>query len=243
MKCNGDIKLGEYTIIRELIPGKSFLAHDPTGRNVFLKSLPPDCLLEGQLNPTVADRLRRVREIAMTDVANLRSVERVGEGVFLVWDYVQGAPFDSVQGDSKALARQLIHTVEHLHATGLVHGALHPGNVLVDPAGAIKLIDISPLLFLDPKRDERAVVEMCRRVLPEEIAGTIDADSSMQELSARLGNPPETPLASSPRPRIRRRTLLAALLLMVIGVGAAVAIHRIVQGTRPTLLTPPCLFK
>src|SRR5437667_9748076 len=95
------MQIGEYTILRELSPAKSFLARDSCGRSVVLKVLPADCLLEGQLNPNIAQRLRRVREIAMTDVANLRGVERAGEQVFLVWDYVQGLPFETHVKDLK----------------------------------------------------------------------------------------------------------------------------------------------
>src|SRR5262245_7904661 len=103
---------------------------DQWNRKTVLKPLPPDCLLEGQLNPTVADRLRRVREIAMTGVANLRGVERIDGSEFLLWDFVEGTRFDELATDAKRsadeivdLARELIHTVEHFHATGLVHGA------------------------------------------------------------------------------------------------------------------------
>src|SRR5215471_7982912 len=145
---------------------------DQWNRKTVLKPLPPDCLLEGQLNPTVADRLRRVREIAMTGVANLRGVERIDGGEYLVWDFIEGTRFDEFTNDADRSAdevvdivRELIHTAEHFHATGLVHGALHGGNVLVDPSARIRLIDVSPLLHLDPKRDERAIVEMCRQIV------------------------------------------------------------------------------
>src|SRR2546423_6263079 len=108
----------EHTILRELSLGKTFLARDACGRSVVLKILPPDCLLEGQLNPNIAQRLRRVREIAMTDVANLRGVERAGEEVFLVWDFVEGVPFETYVKDldlrkATDLVNELNRVVEH----------------------------------------------------------------------------------------------------------------------------------
>lgn len=224
------MEIGAYTIVRELSPGKAFLSRDTCGRPVVLKILPPDCLLEGQLNPNIAQRLRRVREIAMTDVANLRGVERAEEQVFLVWDYVEGVPFEACAKDlqpEKAadLVNELNRVVEHFHATGLVHGALHSGNVLVDPSGGIKLIDVSPLLFLDPTRDEQAVLRMC-----QDIGDRFDSSP---------GEQPKLP----PRVRTRRRTVVAALLLMLIGAGAAIAISRVLQRAQPPLLTPPHLAK
>ena len=232
------------------------------GLKTVLKALPPDCLLEGRLNPTIADRLRRVREIAMTSVANLRGVERDERGAFLVWDFVEGVSFDTVAADPEQssdkvidLIRELIHTVEHFHATGLVHGALHGGNVLVDSAGRIRLIDVSPLLHLDPKRDERAVVEMCRSIVNarKDVDSTLGAaviaaswhESPMQELSARLSRV-ESHGSTGPsesRVRIRRRTLLAALLVLAIGAGAAVAISFAVQRNQPSPLAPTRLLK
>ncbi len=249
-----------YEIVTELSPAKSFRAHDSTGKSVVLKLLPPDCLLEGQLNPNIADRLRRVREIAMTHVANLRGVERQGDRAFLVWDFVEGTPFDIYVTDSNCkseeavrLVRELIHVVEHFHSTGLVHGALHGGNVLVDPAGQIMLIDVSPLLHLDPKRDERAVLEMCRKVvnlrhdadsvLAAAVIEAGDSDAPMAVLSARLSAANAKPAAPLSRSRIRLRSLLAALIVIVVGVGTVITINRVIRRNQPALLTPPRLVK
>jgi serine/threonine protein kinase len=224
------MNLGAYTIVRELARGKTFLAHDVSGRPVVLKILPPDCLLEGQLNPNIAQRLRRVREIAMTDVANLRGVERAGEQVFVVWDYAEGVSFETYAKDlqpEKAadLVNELNRVVEHFHATGLVHGALHSGNVLVDPSGRIKLIDVSPLLFLDPTRDEQAVLQLC---------GNLGSGSDSSLIPRQK---------SGPRVRTRRRTVVAALFLMLLGAGAGIVISRVVHRAQPPLLTPPRLAK
>jgi tRNA A-37 threonylcarbamoyl transferase component Bud32 len=216
------MQLATYMIIREL-SSRSFLARDASGRQVVLKMLPADCLLEGQLNPNIAERLRRVREIAMTDVANLRGVEREGDRVFLVWDFVEGESFDAVA--TAALARQLVHTVTQFHTTGLVHGALHGRNVLVDSGGRIRLIDVSPLLFLDPDRDDRAVREMCGNLLLE--GNLTDAREAV----------------STSRMSLRRRTLIAALVMILIGAGLCVTIDRMVRRSRSAPLTPPRLSK
>jgi serine/threonine protein kinase len=249
-----------YEIVTELSPARSFLAHDPAGRSVVLKLLPNDCLLEGRLNPNIADRLRRVREIAMTNVANLRGVERDRDRAFLVWDFVQGVSFDTfaadpnrTSDDAVRLVRELIHTVEHFHSTGLVHGALHSGNVLVDSTGRIMLIDVSPLLYLDAKRDERAVLEMCRKLvnlrrdadspLAAAVIAAGETDAPMATLSARLSVSNAKPSAPLSRSRIRLRSLLAAMIVIVVGAGMAIAINRVVRRSEPTLMTPPRVMK
>jgi tRNA A-37 threonylcarbamoyl transferase component Bud32 len=234
------------------------LATDSQHRQVVLKPLPPDCLLEGQLNPNVAERLRRVREIAMTNVPTLIGVERRDDGTYLVWQHIDGVPFEIAATDCKinsdqaiALVREMLHTAERFHATGLVHGALHSGNVLVRD-GRIYLIDVSPLLYLDPKRDEQAVMQMVQRVvdareesdsaLGNALKAALRRPSPMQELAAQLSAHAagETLRSTAPpRPQIRRRTLLAALLTLVVGIGFAVAIARAVYRNRPTFTPPP----
>jgi serine/threonine protein kinase len=245
------MRIASFGVLRELSPGKSWLANDPAGRPVVLKMLPSDCLLEGQLNPNIAERLRRVREIAMTNVANLRGVERDGERAFLVWDYIDGVAFDTYAADvsreAVPLVRELVRTVQHFHSTGLVHGAIQSNNVLVASDGRIKLIDISPLLFLDPERDELAVVEMCRMLanlrhdpaLAAAVVQAQESDSPLESIAASLSQTQRNPKPAPPRITIRRRSLLAALVVMLIGVGLAIGIDRMVRRNRPPLLTPP----
>lgn len=251
--------LGEYTIVQELTPGQSFLAADANSQRVVLKMLPPDCLLEGQLNPNVAERLRHVREIAMTDVAHLRGIERDGDKHFLVWDFVQGEPidqhlirFDQPAHDVLRLTRELIHIVERFHATGLVHGQLHGNNILMTPFGRLKLIDVSPLLFVEAARDEQAVVQLIATIvqhrgeqqhpLGQALQLAMRHPSPMQDLSARLsayeaGQPLQRP--ASVRIRIRRRTLLAALIALLVGIAIVIAITHEIQKLHPESQGPP----
>jgi tRNA A-37 threonylcarbamoyl transferase component Bud32 len=246
-----------YTILRELSLS-SVVARDASNRQVILKTLPPDCLLEGQLNPNIADRLRRVREIAMTDAANLRGVERFEGRIVLVWDFVEGIDFNTHAADPALspeavarLVRELIHTVQRFHATGLVHGALHTGNVLVDPRGRIVLIDVSPLLFLDPRRDERAVMEMCRNLadqrrdtdssLASVLSAAFESDSPMKALATHLSAPRTPQRTTASRIRIRSRSLIAALVVLILGAGVAIGIQRFVHRNQPPPITPPKL--
>jgi hypothetical protein len=46
------------------------------GRQVVLKKLDDDCLLDGQLHPSIKLRLERVRELPVRCVANFLGVER-----------------------------------------------------------------------------------------------------------------------------------------------------------------------
>ncbi len=77
-----------------LNPGKTYLAIGAGGRGVVLKKMDDDCLLSGLLHPSIRDRLGRVRELAHAGVANLHGVGREGDRAFLIWEYLEGEPFD-----------------------------------------------------------------------------------------------------------------------------------------------------
>src|SRR5205814_4346688 len=121
-------RIGNYPITEQL-SASAIKARDSRGRHVVLKPLPGDCLLKGQLHPNVKDRLNRVRELALTSVANLYGVERLGEAQenpFLVWEYVAGVAFDEAATDRRRtqrelakLMRELVLAVDSLHAMGL----------------------------------------------------------------------------------------------------------------------------
>src|SRR5207248_1607678 len=83
-----------YVIDSVLTPGPSYLALGPGGRGIVLKKLDADCLLGGLLHPSIRERLSRVRELAHPGVANLYGVGREGEHAYLIWDYVDGIPFE-----------------------------------------------------------------------------------------------------------------------------------------------------
>lgn len=172
-------RIAGYTVIRELSPG-SLLVINAGGRRLVLKPLPADCLLAGQLHPLVRDRLAHVRGLAHGSLANLHGVERDGDRVYMVWDFVEGLALADLRADipseraasvsercsAKGRDRFLMvaarrieveRAVESLHALGVVHGAIKPGNVIIAADGAVRLIHVSPLLYHDPQIDRAAI--------------------------------------------------------------------------------------
>jgi tRNA A-37 threonylcarbamoyl transferase component Bud32 len=94
-----------------------------------------------------------VRELPVKCVANLIGVERDDAGVpQLVWEFVPGVPLADVRdADWLRLSREVVLAVQSLHAAGIVHGAIHAGNVILDDAdGDVRLTHVSPLLYNDP---------------------------------------------------------------------------------------------
>jgi serine/threonine protein kinase len=195
--------LGDYRVVRALAPGQTFLARAPGGREVVLKMLGDDCLLRGQLHPSIRERLARVRELAERGVANLHGVERDGPYTYLVWDHVPGTTFDQLalepglsHREMAGLARELVLVVESLHAAGIVHGSIKPGNVILDPNRRLRLTHVSPLLFSDPGLDVASVIDLLRETIARRgeselplgrtLAAAKAEPIALRELSARL---------------------------------------------------------
>lgn len=154
-------------------PGETFVAAAPGSRVVVLKVLDQDCLLRTatgvKLHPSIRDRLARVRELAHARVANLHGVERDGAWVYLVWEYVAGRTLEEWSTDPATtprdlllVARELILTLESLHARGIVHGSIHARNVILDDTGRLRLTHVSPLLYSEPEQDTAALAELFR---------------------------------------------------------------------------------
>jgi hypothetical protein len=217
--------IGGWCVEEELSAGRTWLARGPGGRRVVLKVVESDCLMGEQLHPMIRDRLGRVRELAHVRVANLLGVERCGEQVYLVWEYVEGETLEAYaarreKGSAglQGLARQLVQSVEGLHALGIVHGAIHGRNVIVRGGREICLTHVSPLLYNDIEVDlgaAQALLEemACGRWQSERGSGTDEASGGQGE-----GAPDSR--------RWRRGALLGALLAAVVGGAVAWRVWR-----------------
>ncbi len=151
-------------VLETLADARTYLVED-SGRKYILKKLEDDCLLDSQLHPSIRERLARVRELAHSRVANLHGVERDGDDAYLVWDYVDGTPWDEYianksEDDLNRLSRDLTLAVESMHLRGIVHGSLHARNIFIKPDGSLQLTHINPLLYSDPQYDLDALVQL-----------------------------------------------------------------------------------
>jgi serine/threonine protein kinase len=217
------VEIGGYPVVG-ILSGEgvppTLEARGPGDRRILLKGLDPDCLLkEGTvLHPNIRERLSRVRELALTGVANFLGVCRdtengyEGYAAWLMWEYVDGQTFDEYAAatsrsdrDLVNAARELILTIDSLHLQGIVHGSIKGSNVLIDPSGAIRLTHVSPLLYNDPAEDAQSAVEMLWSVVQTRSAEEAPfgaavkeavqvlpsgAQSALRQLGARLAVAP-----------------------------------------------------
>jgi hypothetical protein len=156
MRCNGDVDdfaLAGYDI-EELLGfgggGEVWRAREQaTGQLVALKRLRGAGAGAGSTEP-----LRREAALLATvrhdHVVRLRAVVPGAEGLVLVLDFAEGGSLASLLGVRGRLApgevvtigAPLAQALADVHARGLVHGDVTPGNVLFDGSGKPLLADL-----------------------------------------------------------------------------------------------------
>jgi hypothetical protein len=216
--------LGRFTVSGWLSRDQTALAIDDAGRQVALKVLDQDCLLKGRLHPNIRDRLARVRELAHPAVAHLHGVERLEGKSYLVWEFIEGRTFEQYATYADAaelivLKREIVLAVRALHATGIVHGAIHGRNIIIDQLGKVRLTHISPLLYDDPASDERELRAVIG--LPEETL------------------PPGAPAEDAEDGALRRRIRGLVVLTVLAGGMVSAVLWWVLHTTPPPPLVPP----
>jgi WD40 repeat protein/tRNA A-37 threonylcarbamoyl transferase component Bud32 len=148
------LSLPGFSIVREIHRGGQGVVfqalQSSTGRTVAVKVIRHGALASS------ADRMRFQREVEILgrlqhpNIVNIIDSGSVGLGVsFFVMDYIQGQPLDHFVRESHGLSitqclelfARICDAVHEAHVRGVIHRDLKPGNVLVDPAGVIHILD------------------------------------------------------------------------------------------------------
>ncbi|MGC1164634.1 MAG: serine/threonine-protein kinase, partial [Solirubrobacterales bacterium] len=133
-------------------------------------------------DPEFKARFRREARVAASlSHPNLIGVYDYADGderPYLVMEYVPGQNLAERMArkavvDCERLARELLGALAHIHAAGIVHRDVKPGNVLIAPDGSAKLIDFGIALPADATALTRTghLLGTARYIAPEVMAG------------------------------------------------------------------------
>jgi serine/threonine protein kinase len=203
---------GKYKLLEPLGAGgmgQVFLCrHIYMNRLVALKVLPIDKLKD----PSMLERFyREARAAAALDHPNIVRAYDIdhdegleeGRGTlhYLVMEFVDGAslqeliarrgPMDPVR--AAHYMRQAALGLEHAHEAGLVHRDVKPGNLLLDRAGTVKVLDLGLARFFEAGKEsvterydeKNAILGTADYLAPEQARGeTVDIRADVYSLGA-----------------------------------------------------------
>ena len=176
-------RLGQYRVTGLLGRGgfcTVYRAEDTVlGREVALKLLPADMV--GDDRKRLEDLLAEARSAAALAHPNVVTVLHVAQEAGACFVVSELMPRGSVQGildrqgplsvpAANAVMLQAIRGVAAAHRSGLVHGDLKPGNLLVTADGSVKVADFglaSRWNVTDPQQRRRSVAGTPRYLAPE----------------------------------------------------------------------------
>jgi serine/threonine protein kinase len=197
MLTSGTLLQNRYTIVRQIGGGGMgtvYLAEDTRlpGRRCAIKEMSPVQVAPQDRNWAIsafkqeAEMLARLQHVGLTAVTD-RFAEK--GNWYLVMDYVDGEALDDrlqrMPGNRLPLqetldiARQLCSVLDYLHRQNppVVFRDLKPGNVMVTPAGEVKLIDFGIARFFKPGQTRDTVrLGTPGYAAPEQYGGQVQTD-------------------------------------------------------------------
>jgi serine/threonine-protein kinase len=152
MSVGGLSRIGPYEIQREIGRGGMgvvYLGRDTRlERDVAIKALPEDLARDEMRLARFEREAKTLAALHHPNIASIFSLEENGDGRYLVMEHIAGAtladrlaagplPID----EALAIGAQIAAGVEAAHEQGVIHRDLKPGNVIVRPDGAAKVLD------------------------------------------------------------------------------------------------------
>jgi predicted Ser/Thr protein kinase len=156
-------KIGPYRILEKIGEGGMgvvYLARDAERRQVALKVLGPAVVGDPSARKRLSREVETMRRVHSPYVAEILDADVTGASPFVVTQYVQGRTLDDAVRKEGPLhgpalqrfAHGLASALAAIHAAGVVHRDLKPGNVMLTTDGEPVVIDFGIANMTDGTR-------------------------------------------------------------------------------------------
>jgi TolB-like protein/tetratricopeptide (TPR) repeat protein len=179
--------IGRYQVLRRLGHGGMgvvYLARDPQlGRAVALKLLPAVLGADARARQRFADEARAASALDHPHIGTIYEINETPDGrPYIAMAYYEGGTLaQRVRAgslpvpDAVRLATQIADALAASHERGIVHCDVKPGNVVLTPAGAAKVVDFGVARMLGAGGADRGAQGTPAYMSPEQFRGQIDA--------------------------------------------------------------------
>ncbi|WP_219470311.1 protein kinase domain-containing protein [Nonomuraea rhizosphaerae] len=157
-----DDRLGPYRLLRRLGEGGMGVVHlavDPQGRQVAVKVLRSEVAGDEVARRRLSREVETMRRVRSKYIAEVVDADVTGHRPYIVTRYVPGRPLDEIIKDDGPLDLPALVRIAHgvatalsaVHAGGVIHRDLKPGNVLILDGDPV-LIDFGIAQAVDATR-------------------------------------------------------------------------------------------
>ncbi|MBE3007669.1 protein kinase [Microbispora sp. NEAU-D428] len=139
---NQDDRLGPYRLLRRLGEGGMGVVHlalDPQGRQVAVKVLRSEVAGDDVARRRLSREVETMRRVRGPNIAEVVDADVTGRRPYIVTRYVPGRPLDEIVKNDGPLSLDAVlkvavgvaEALAVVHAAGVIHRDLKPGNVLM----------------------------------------------------------------------------------------------------------------
>lgn len=144
--------IGSYKVLSLLGKGgmgEVYLAEDTKlRRKVALKFLSKELVNDSLARRQLGKEAQAVAKLDHPNICSVYDLEEIDGYSFIVMQYVEGQTLGQLirsksleQFDSLDLAQQIVGAIAEAHAHGIIHRDIKPGNIMVTPAGQVRVLD------------------------------------------------------------------------------------------------------
>jgi len=177
--------VSHYTIVEQLGRGGMGVVYkaldNRLGRTVALKFLSPELSLDPEAKRRFIHEARAASALEHQNIGAVHDIEETPDGqIFICMSYYEGQTLrDKLRGgplslaDAVRIGRQLAEGLERAHRSAMIHRDVKPANLIITPAGEVKIVDFGLARLTDQTRITKSGVTIgtAAYMAPEQALG------------------------------------------------------------------------